>query len=66
MGRCVTALTSKGMAKLDEARPLWFHAQKNFEEVIEVDQAESIRSAMDAISDHRTDALAPIGVDGGA
>ncbi|HLY88992.1 MAG TPA: MarR family winged helix-turn-helix transcriptional regulator [Acetobacteraceae bacterium] len=59
-------LTAKGLAKLDEARPLWFDAQKNFENVVGAEQAETIRAAMDAISDHRTNALAPLGVSGGS
>ena len=61
----LATLTSRGLAKLDEARPLWFDAQKKFENIVGEEQAELIRSAMDAISDRRTDVLAPMGALGG-
>jgi DNA-binding MarR family transcriptional regulator len=57
----VVALTSKGGAKLDEIRPLWEAAQKTFEDIVGSDQAASIRSVMDAISERRADVLAPLG-----
>ncbi len=62
----VATLTNQGQARLDEARPLWSNAQKSFENIFGKEQAEQIRSIMDAISDHRSNVLAPIGASGGA
>lgn len=56
----VVRLTAKGEAKLDEVRPLWGTAQETFEGIVGFDEAALIRSAMDAISELRTDALVPV------